>query len=163
MSKSIKLVLGAFCIAAVLSIVGCASIIHGTRQNITVTTLPTKANVSIKTIGGIEVFNGTTPVLTKISRNNEYDVFVTLEGYKVTKVHISKNFDALFLGNLLCGGVVGMIIDGVNGAMWKLEPNAININLVTASINNSTATYAVFSKLDDQGNLKRVIVPLIKA
>jgi hypothetical protein len=86
-----------------------------------------------------------------------------MEGYQESRIHISKGFEPLVLGNVICGGVVGIIIDYVNGAAYKLEPEMINVSLVSASIDESTTeTYAVFRALDDQGELRTMVVPLIK-
>jgi hypothetical protein len=56
-----------------------------------------------------------------------------------------------------------MIIDAVNGAMWKLEPNQIMVSLVTASVNKfDTQIYAVFRALDDKGQVRTLVIPLLK-
>ena len=89
---------------------------------------------------------------------------INLAGYQEARIHISKEFDPLFLGNLLCGGVIGMIVDASNGAMNKLTPESINVTLVTASIENGTKeVYAVCRIIDDEGQLKTMVIPLIKS
>jgi len=142
----------------------CASIIHGTKQDVTITSSPIAADVTVKTTGGVISFTGKTPANVKLARKDAYDVFINLSGYQETKVHINKKFDALFIGNLLCGGPLGMIIDAANGAMNKLEPNAINVTLMTASIDKNTKeTYAVFHAMDSEGQLRTLVIPLIKS
>ncbi len=144
-------------------IISCATIIKGTSQDISINSNPTKANVVIKTTGGVEVFTGLTPTTTKLSKKKEYNVTISLEGYKETTVQITQSFEAWTIGNLLCGGVIGLIVDAVNGAMWKLEPDQIMVSLVTASNEGGESRlYAVFRTLDDQGQLRTLAVPLIK-
>ncbi len=142
----------------------CASIIHGTMQDVSISSSPESADVTVKTAVGVISFTGKTPATVKLARKNEYDVFINLAGYQEAKVHINKQFDALYLGNLVCGGVIGLIIDAANGAMNKLEPNVINVTLMTASIDKNTKeTYAVFRAMDSEGQLRTLVIPLIKS
>jgi hypothetical protein len=143
-------------------ITGCATILHGTDQEVYVDSSPKSAKVEIKTSGGVSVFNGLTPARVELDRDRSYDVFVNLEGYQQSVVHISREFDALYLGNIICGGIIGLIIDAANGAMYKLEPESINVTLVTASLDGySKKTYAVLRTLDAEGQLRTMVVPLI--
>lgn len=142
----------------------CASILHGTKQDVSISSSPNAADVTIKTAGGVIVFDGKTPSAIKLERKHEYDVFVSLKGYKETKVHINKSFDALYLGNIICGGIIGLIIDAANGAMNKLEPNVINVTLVVASGDrDGQATYIVFRAMDADGQIKNLVIPLVKS
>ncbi|MCK4223619.1 MAG: hypothetical protein KAX39_00460 [candidate division Zixibacteria bacterium] len=141
----------------------CASIIHGTKQDVSINSSPDQAEISVKTVGGVVVFTGKTPASATLKRKQEYDVFINLAGYQEAKVHISKEFDATYLGNLICGGVIGLIIDAVNGAMYKLEPDMIHITLVTALFDEHTSeTYAVFRAMDSDGQLRTLVIPLVR-
>ena len=143
---------------------GCASIVHGTKQPVSINSTPTQADFEVKTEGGTIVFQGKTPATATLERKNSYDVTINLAGYQEARIHISKEFDPLFLGNLLCGGVIGMIVDASNGAMNKLTPESINVTLVTASIENGAKeVYAVCRIIDDEGQLKTMVIPLIKS
>ncbi len=157
--------LGKLFLAGVLTtLVGCASIVNGTKQEVTISSDPSKASLRILTAGGQEVYNGTTPASVKLQRKKEYDVFISLEGYKEEKIHISKGFNSWYLGNLICGGIIGLIIDATNGAMNKLEPGIINVSLATAYREDGTMeTYAIFRALDDEGQPRTLLVPLIKS
>ena len=141
----------------------CASIIHGTKQDISITSSPEAADVTVKTAGGVVAFTGQTPATAKLARKNEYDVFINLAGYQESTVHINKEFDSIYLGNILCGGIIGLIIDAANGAMYNLAPEVINVTLVTALIDQDTKeTYAVFRSMDSQGQLRTLVIPLIE-
>lgn len=154
-------------LAAVLSAVffyGCASIFTGTDQTVSINSSPTKADFVVKEMkGGVEVTSGTTPATIKLAKKNEYTVAIKLPGYKDATVAITQSLQGWFWGNLICGGVVGMIIDYVDGAMWDLEPNQVMISLVSATAyNGPTRLYAVFRAYDDHGQLKTMVVPLIR-
>lgn len=51
------------------------------------------------------------------------------EGYGSQNVIISKDLSGWFLGNILSVGVLGMIIDALDGAMFRLSPSEINVIL----------------------------------
>lgn len=113
---------------------GCASIIHGTKQNVVFTSQPPGAKI---TIDGIEY--GTTPKSVELSRKGrlkgessgkkEYAVKIEMEGYYPYEIKITRELDGLFFGNLLLGGIVGMIIDAGSGAMFKLTPDQLVAHL----------------------------------
>lgn len=160
--KNSKLLISVFIVVSLL-FVSCATIIKGTNQDISINSTPQKANVVVKTTGGVEVFSGTTPTTVKLPKKKEYVATISLEGYKEVSVQITQSFEAWTIGNLLCGGPIGLIVDAVSGAMWKLEPDQIQITLVTASLDGGAyRMYAVFEALDDQGQLRTLTVPLIK-
>lgn len=153
-------------IVALLSAVvfyGCATIFEGTNQDVSINSTPEKANFVVKTLGGFEVAGGTTPGVVKLAKKNQYSVTVKLPGYNDATVAITQSLQGWFWGNLICGGVVGMVIDAVDGAMWDLEPNQIMVSLVTASVDNQpNRVYAVFRAYDDQGQLRTLVVPMIR-
>lgn len=142
----------------------CASIIHGTKQEVSISSSPEAAEVVVKTAGGVISFSGKTPASVSLPRKSEYDVFVNLKGYQEAKVHINKEFDALYLGNIVCGGIIGLIIDAANGAMNKLEPDVVSVTLAVASVGKGEkSTYVVFRAIDADGQLRNLVLPLIKS
>ncbi len=137
-------------LAAILAS-GCAYILSTDSQDISISSSPAGAQVVIKTTGGIEVFSGTTPAQAHLKRKNEYIVDVTLDGHAPKQIHLSHSINPATFWNLLIGGIPGWIIDGVTGAIWKLEPETITITLQTASIDGEDHQVLVFSWLDSNG------------
>jgi len=104
---------------------GCATIIHGTNQHISVNSSPPGAKVSVN---GIPV--ATTPAKIKLSRSERtVNILIEKEGYRPQGVVLSRKLSGWFFGNLLFGGWIGMIIDAVDGAMFRLEPSDIRVVL----------------------------------
>lgn len=130
---------------------GCAYILSTDSQDISISTNPAGAQVVITTTGGIEVFSGTTPAQAHLKRKNKYFVDVTLEGHESKRIHLEQSLNPKTLWNILLGGIPGLIVDGISGAIWKLEPETIMITLQTASINGKDHQILVFSWLDEQG------------
>ena len=109
----------AICLA--LTFNSCATIISGSRQEVLINSNPKKALVSIN-----EIEMGQTPIQKKLKRNQEYNVILNLEGYKPYRTTLEKKFNAWYVGNVLIGGIIGLVVDPITGAMYKLKPEEID-------------------------------------
>ncbi len=109
-----------FAFSSFLIFTGCATIIHGTKQNIFVNSSPQGAKISIN---GVPV--ATTPAKIKLPRGESTTILIEKEDYKSRGVFVSRGLSGWFFGNFLIGGVIGMIIDAVDGAMFRLSPSEI--------------------------------------
>jgi hypothetical protein len=162
--KPLRLVTAIIVFLSGIVLFGCATVFKGTDQSVSINSSPTKADFVVRDVmGGPDLVTGTTPSTIKLAKKHEYTVTVKLSGYKDATVAITQTLEGWFWGNLICGGVVGMIIDYVSGAMWDLEPDQVSVSLVTASVDSqSNRLYAVFRAYDDQGHLKTMVVPMIR-
>jgi len=151
-------------ILSALLLYSCATIIHGSDQEVNITSDPASAEIVITTAkGGVSVWEGTTPALIELPREDEYKVTVTLEGYEAGEVYINQKLSTVFWGNILCGGVIGIIVDLSNGAAYDLEPEQIHVSLVeVSSIDNMKEMYLVFNSLDENGKLQTNVLPLLR-
>ncbi|QXP79033.1 MULTISPECIES: PEGA domain-containing protein [Winogradskyella] len=109
---------------SVLLLSSCATIISGSRQNVEITSEPSSAKVYIN-----EIEIGQTPVQKNLRRNQEYQLTLKLDGYKTYETKLEKKFNAWYIGNVLIGGIIGLVIDPITGAMHKLKPEEIDGNL----------------------------------
>lgn len=140
----------------------CATIIDGANQSIDVTSDP-EANVEIVGDDGITEFEGNTPATVELPREKSYTVTIKAENYKAEKVKINQSFNNWMLGNIICGGIPGGVVDAITGAMWELKPHQISV-----SLENNVAGYddtnivAVFRGVDENGQLYSKVVPLEK-
>jgi len=133
-----RVVFALFTLAAAIllgSAAGCAAIIHGSLQRMAIRSTPPGATV---TLDGASV--GTTPLTTSLSRKNEHVVHLELQGYKPIDVRLNKKIDGWFWGNLLLGGLVGMVIDGSTGAMYKLSPGQVKAALEQSGMSLRTGS-----------------------
>lgn len=106
-----------------LAIGGCASIISGTRKGVIVSTEPSNAEVNIDGV------LGKSPVSMEIKRYGDHVAKATLEGYNECHYKFEKGFNGWFLGNILLGGLIGMAIDGISGAVVTIDPDEIKMVL----------------------------------
>ena len=128
---------------------GCASIVDGGPERISVSSTP-KASFKVLDINNNSkvVFSGFTPATVKPRRSGgyfkagKYDFVFTADGYKEQTVRLEARLNAgwYFVGNLFIGGAIGwLIVDPATGAMWTFgKNNSINVGL-EKSINGSSS------------------------
>ena len=111
-------------------ITGCASIMHGPMQNVAIGSSPDGANAHFKPKSpkGEEI-TVKTPATVSLHRKFAYDVTVEKEGYQPQTRQITKTMDGWLLGNIILGGLIGIIIDAITGSTNKLEPANIQVDL----------------------------------
>ena len=105
---------------------GCGTLIHGTRQNITINSNPSGAKVAI---GRLKV---RTPATVSLARRRNYIITAKKEGYEDSQVQIIRYFKhkgSTIFGNILWMPA-GLIIDFAAGGAWVLEPKVLNITLL---------------------------------
>jgi len=102
----------------------CATIISGSRQGVRIFSEPSAATVYIN-----EIQVGKTPIIRSLKRNQEYRVAIELEGFQRYETRLSREFNNWYLGNLILGGLIGLIIDPITGAIYKLTPEELNAKL----------------------------------
>jgi len=133
----------AIMMASVFLFSSCASIVSKSTYPLSINSSPSNAKVSITDKKGKEIYLGNTPATVKLKAGAgffskaEYQVKFSSPGYDDKIVPITFKLDGWYFGNLLLGGVLGMlIIDPATGAMWKIETEFLNETLSksTASI-----------------------------
>lgn len=107
-----------------LLLAGCASIMHGTTQQIAVSSSPTGAKV---TVNGMD--RGVTPVIADLKRKDNHVVRVTLEGYQPFEMALTRSVSGWVWGNLVFGGIPGLAIDAISGGLYKLSPEQVMAQL----------------------------------
>lgn len=110
---------------AVLSLTpSCCSIVHGSSQDVVISSYPAGAKV---TINGEE--KGVTPTAVKLSRDNDYVVQLTKEGYKPYAARLEQSLSGWVWGNVLFGGLIGIAVDGSTGNMYNITPENVHAQL----------------------------------
>ncbi len=110
-----------------LSPIGCATILVGRHQEIQVASLPPGAKASTE---GQDI---TTPGTFNLLRNTNHVIVIEKEGYLPETVTLTSGVGAAVAGNLLFGRLIGTGIDAATGAMYRLSPEAVNVELKPAS------------------------------
>lgn len=106
-----------------LSMTSCATIMHGKNQNIFVNSDPIGAVVRVENIAT------TTPGSFILDRTRPcYQLVFEKEGYKPVTIELKRGLDGWLFGNILLGGIVGLAVDFMTGAAYKLSPTKVDVD-----------------------------------
>jgi hypothetical protein len=118
--------------SALLMNTGCATIFGHSNYKVNINSNPSAANVTITDKKGVEVYKGTTPAMVELKSSAgyfskaEYHLNFHLNGYDDKTITVTGKLNGWYVGNLLFGGVLGMlIIDPASGAMYKITDTNI--------------------------------------
>lgn len=110
-------------LALLLASSGCATILHGTREDVSFDSTPPGATARC------EDQTGRTPATLALRRGDDHTCSIEKEGYRTEQVTLDRRFSPLFLCNCALGGLVGMLVDAVTGSMWNLSPESVSTTL----------------------------------
>lgn len=112
-----------------LMLPGCATIFEGTSQSVSISTDPAGADCTIERAGTrIGQINPTPGSIHIDKSKNDLSVLCTHAGYLPATVAQSPKFQATTFGNILIGGLVGVVVDAASGANFQY-PNDVRISL----------------------------------
>ncbi|WP_420576265.1 PEGA domain-containing protein [Ekhidna sp.] len=122
-----------FFLITVLSLSSCATIILGSRQPVSIASSPSNAQIYVN--GELE---GKTPksINIKKSEAESFNIKIELEGYEPYETVLSRKTSGWIAGNIVFGGLIGLIIDAATGSMYKLSPEEINAQLGGSAMND---------------------------
>ena len=106
-----------FSLLCLVLLVGCATIVRGTEQDVTVDTVPSGAKV--------EFSNGQScmsPCSIAAKRNRPLDVVISMDGCAPQTAFVRPRLTA-------SGGVLGGLPDLATGAVYDLEPSQLSFTL----------------------------------
>jgi hypothetical protein len=124
-AKSTRRFLEAMYLGATVAFCGCASIISGRHADVTFQSNAPHAHVVVRDKRGMEVANAATPSTIALKRKDKFifpaRYMATFEapGYQPAEVPIHSTVNPWILGNVVVGGIPGLVVDNVTGAVWK--------------------------------------------
>lgn len=109
---------------------GCSTIIEGTSQDITLTSVPSEAACTVQKNGvTIATVNKTPGRVTVDKSSADLTVVCNKEGFKETRGTLESDLAAATFGNAIAGGLIGVVIDASTGANSKYD-DTITVTLV---------------------------------
>jgi hypothetical protein len=133
---------------AILPFAGCASIVDGTKQIVSVKTISTAQDVdgaqcSLKNSKG--TFFVKTPGTVTVHRDyGALHVDCTKAGYQPGLTNVDSNTKGMAFGNLLFGGLIGTGVDVADGAAYDY-PSSITVPMTPLPVNSATVAPAASS------------------
>jgi hypothetical protein len=122
-----------------LLLTSCATIMHGTRQSIGISSNPTNANIWVD-----HSYVGTTPIIVDMTRKDNHIVTIDLEGYQPYQVTLTRTLSGWVFGNIIFGGIIGLAVDAISGGIYVLTPEQIQAEMRSDNIaysKKSTESY----------------------
>ncbi len=130
-----KKLLLATTVASSLVISGCASIVSDSSYPVALQSTPAGAAFTVTSKNGTVVHSGTTPATVTLKSGAgffsaaTYKITMKKAGHEPQVITVDATLDGWYIGNILLGGLIGMlIVDPATGAMWKL-PEAASADL----------------------------------
>ncbi|TAL70453.1 MAG: PEGA domain-containing protein [Bacteroidetes bacterium] len=137
-------------IVVFLLLTSCASIINGSRDDVKIISEPSEASIKVD---GRDV--GKTPSSLKLQRGKAHYFEISKSGYETYKITTGKSLSGWFWGNILCGGLIGIIVDLATGNAYDIDPDRINVILVKGVGMNERNYFDNFGGInifDEDGN-----------
>jgi hypothetical protein len=111
-------------IAVAMSLSACASIMHGTSQDVGISSSPTGASVTID-----NSMKAQTPFVAKLSRKDNHIIRIAADGYAPADLTLTRSTSGWVWGNVLFGGLIGLAVDAMTGGLYNLTPDQLNSTL----------------------------------
>ena len=144
-----------------LCLSSCASIFNRTTQPVKVTSEPAGLSFVVTDEGGGRVGSGTTPGEVRLDtspgyfRGASYTFTFSQGGKPLGTRTLTAHVSGWYFGNILVGGLVGMIvIDPLTGAMFTL-PNEVNFSGQIASAGQPAGPSLVVMTIDQLSDEQR--------
>lgn len=154
-------------LAGVIFIAGCASILSKSMYPVTINSHPDEANILVKDERGLQIYKGQTPATLTLSAGEayfhakSYTVTFSKPGYEEQTAVIKAGLDGWYIGNILFGGLIGiLIVDPLTGAMFSL-PKELTVTLAKkdlSSLNKNERALKIVTIDRIPNNLKSKLV-----
>lgn len=132
----------AFCGLILLTGSGCATIICGSTQKIPISSTPSGAKVTADTGTSI-----VTPGSIVLERKSAHTLVAEYPGRGQQQQKLEKKLNNWVWGNILIGGLIGLVIDIVSGSINELQPKEVHFNFEKATTSSSTNMPIVFEDM----------------
>ncbi|MGA7613962.1 MAG: hypothetical protein WBX15_02170 [Thermoanaerobaculia bacterium] len=101
----------------------CGSIVHQTTQQVRIDSDPAGAAITVSCGDAVNDPKLVTPAVVTLHRKPAHcGVKLSKEAYRDKEMLFTKSLSPTYLGNVVFGGVIGLIVDAANGAMWNRVP-----------------------------------------
>ncbi len=116
-------------IIAIGVIAGCGAIMHGGHQSVSFESAPAGAMVTVTDALGMTAGSCETPCSLDLKRKREYKVSIAKTGFAPVQMEIDRRTDGWIWGNILFGGIIGLVVDFTSGSAYRLTPKQVSVTL----------------------------------
>ena len=112
---------------------GCGTVTTGGKQEIRLASVPEGATV-VSTKAGIGAkMTYTTPATVSFERKGHYVISFDKEGYESQQIELQKSMRGWMLVWDIVLFPVGVVVDAITGAWYRLEPDQVSVTLTKQS------------------------------
>jgi PEGA domain len=126
-------------VVATLTLAGCASIMHGTSQDVGISSSPTGATVTLDNQVGAQ-----TPYIAHLSRKDNHIVKLSLNGYAPAELTLTRKTSGWVWGNIVFGGLIGLVVDAMTGGLYNLTPEQLASTLASQKASIAPAKDGIY-------------------
>jgi hypothetical protein len=127
-----------FSFLGLLILTGCATITGGSRDpQVNITSDPPGAAVWVD-----HEPRGATPAIVELNRKSEHKITVVQPGCEPATATVKRSLNPWVFGNIVLGGLIGVVVDVCTDATYKLSPSEIHFNLKPLAVTSSSETPA---------------------
>jgi hypothetical protein len=148
-------------------VTGCASIVGQSTFPLTINSNPTGANITVTDEHGVTMFSGATPTTVTLAAGESYfhaksyNIIFTKAGYAEQHAVVRAEISGWYFGNILFGGLIGMlIVDPITGKMWKLPANTFGNLSEKTALNNKQHELQIATLDQIPANMKKNLVQI---
>jgi len=159
----------ALMVAAIQLLGGCASIMSGRQAEVAFDSFPSMAQVVVRDRRGQEVASVRTPGRVTLKRKERfifparYTASIEAPGYRGEHVPIRATVNPWILGNVVFGGIPGLVIDNVTGAVWKPRDALIYRQLEPVVVTQEASALPATHQIPRPGSPSRPPSPHVAA
>ena len=147
---------------------GCCSIVGKDVFPLTINSNPDGVNISVKDENGVKMYSGITPTTVTLAAGESYfhaksyNITFSKIGYKEQYVQVRATLDGWYWGNILFGGLIGMlIVDPITGKMWKLQKNVFGeLSPAKTALNQSQRSLKIITLSQIPKDMRKYLVAL---
>lgn len=132
MKRSTQYPVLALLLVVFVTLGGCASIVSRKDYPVSIDSAPSGVSFYVTDSTGARVHSGTTPTSVTLRtkggyfKSQAYTIHLERPGMPTKEYAIRSGIDGWYWGNLLLGGLIGMlIVDPLTGAMFKMPPQVL--------------------------------------
>lgn len=124
-----RILIGSLSFALVIIFTGCATIVSGKFQPVTITSDPSGAKVLIKDINSTSKILCETPCTQQLQRDNNTTLTIIKDGFQERNLNLQTKTEGWFWGNLVIGGLPGTTTDSMTGSIYEYSPDTYHVTL----------------------------------
>ena len=141
-------------LVSTIFLTSCATIVSRSTQEVRFLSTPQRADIVINGVS-----RGRTPAVIDLKRKTQsYKIEIEKEGYETHTVFLDRKLNGWVWGNILGGGIIGLVVDYGTGAMYKLSREQISIELEKqeVAVNLNDSNLIVMTTLNPKPEWKKI-------